>query len=769
MKKSKLFTLALIALFVLSLSLSVYAADSTDITFDMEASASTVEAGNEVTINLALTENPGFKQMITRLYYDDEVLTLVSTSLDGCVYGDDVVDINTKTTGEIKVTVGTILDLMGMTDANYNATGRILSVTFKVSAGFVGDISVFTITNNKNIADLNCVAGTISVNDASCVLNVYDPATHTHTPEVLPAKDATCTEPGLTEGSQCSVCHSILKPQTEIPAKGHTPEVMPGKDATCTEPGITEGSKCSVCNEVFVEQQTIPAKDHTPGESVKENEIPVSCGTNGQYDTVVYCTVCNVEISRETTYVVATGEHVYSTEKERVEATCTTDGYVIKACACGATERTELKSSGHKEGTPVKENEVIGSCGTDGSYDTVVYCTVCGVELSRKTTVISATGEHVYATEVERVEASCTEPGYVIKACTCGAVNREILEAKGHTEVIDEAVSATCTTPGLTEGKHCSVCNEILVAQQQTALADHAIVALKGYEATCTEKGLSDGSYCSVCESILTPQSEIPAKGHTEVTVPGSAATCVLAGKTSGTKCSVCNVIIVEQTMIPATGHTSINVAAVEPTCSSTGLTAGTFCAVCNETLSGRETVPMLEHTLVVIEGVEATCTSEGMTAGSKCSVCQTVVEEPKPINKLAHNVVVIEAIAPTCNSKGWSEGAKCSVCNEVLVNPAEVATLEHTYDNDCDITCNSCGEERTPGEHSFGQWVVSKEPTEEVAGEQIRTCSNCGHTETQQIPVLQPKDNMGLIVGVAFVVMIACVVVIIVIVRKRK
>jgi len=34
---------------------------------------------------------------------------------------------------------------------------------------------------------------------------------------------------------------------------------------------------------------------------------------------------------------------------------------------------------GHREGEPVTENEA-----EDGSYDTVIYCTVCGEELSRE-------------------------------------------------------------------------------------------------------------------------------------------------------------------------------------------------------------------------------------------------------------------------------------------------------------------------------------------------------------------------------------------------
>ena len=73
---------------------------------------------------------------------------------------------------------------------------------------------------------------------------------------------ATCTKDGKTEGSHCSVCNEVIKPQETIKATGHTEVKDEGVAATCTKDGKTEGSHCSVCNEVIKPQEAIKALGH---------------------------------------------------------------------------------------------------------------------------------------------------------------------------------------------------------------------------------------------------------------------------------------------------------------------------------------------------------------------------------------------------------------------------------------------------------------------------------------------------------------------------
>ena len=122
---------------------------------------------------------------------------------------------------------------------------------------------------------------------------------------------------------------------------------------------------------------------------------------------------------------------------------------------------------------------------------------------------------------------------------------------KGHNRETDNAIAATCTETGLTEGSHCSYCGKILVAQEVTP-ASHTY-SNTVVNPTCTAVGYTTHT-CSVCEYTYNSDT-VAAKGHTEVIDAAVPATCTGAGKTEGKHCSVCNTVLVAQEEVAALGH----------------------------------------------------------------------------------------------------------------------------------------------------------------------------------------------------------------------
>ena len=114
-----------------------------------------------------------------------------------------------------------------------------------------------------------------------------------------------------------------------------------------------------------------------------------------------------------------------------------------------------------------------------------------------------------------------------------------------------DAVPATCTKAGLTEGKRCAVCGEVMTQQLIVPALGHKPRTLAAVAATCTKTGLTEGSKCSICGEILTPQQSIPALGHKPQTLAAVAATISATGLTEGSNCSVCGEILTRPNITP--------------------------------------------------------------------------------------------------------------------------------------------------------------------------------------------------------------------------
>jgi hypothetical protein len=158
--------------------------------------------------------------------------------------------------------------------------------------------------------------------------------------------------------------------------------------------------------------------------------------------------------------------------------TCTENGESMWYCPCGEMKSEIVAMLGHTPETSVIV--VDPTYDADGAYYEEVTCATCNIKISETTNKIPML-KHTPAEAVieNKIDATCYSEGSYDNVVYCSECGEELEREKRiigiitHTEVTIPAVDATCSSTGLTEGKKCSVCSEVIVEQSPVTRLAH--------------------------------------------------------------------------------------------------------------------------------------------------------------------------------------------------------------------------------------------------------------------------------------------------------
>lgn len=394
-------------------------------------------------------------------------------------------------------------------------------------------------------------------------------------------------------------------------------------------------------------------------------ETPATCTKAGV--KTYTCTVCN----DKKTETLAALEHSYDKPT-----------YAWNGINCTA-ERVCSRDSSHKETetvTAAVETTRAATCTLEELSTYTATFTNTAFNKQKKENVVTAGKlEHDYAVGfTEDKPATCTENGSKSRHCSRCDAKTDVTEipATGYKPVTDAAVAPTCTQTGLTEGKHCSVCNTVLTPQTTVEKLPHRWdEGVETKAPTCTEAGVKTFT-CSQCHNTKT--EPISALGHdwgawnvmtpaTETTEGSETRTCQRDGNHTETR------------SIPKLDHT---------------------------------------HTMVHHSAVDADCGTgtPGNIEYWVCSGCGKFFRDEDGATDITREETVIPPDHVLDTAWSFDESNHWHECKKCGQKPDSAA---HEYDDEDDATCDICGYTRVIHRHVLEQ--VPAVPA---------TCVSAGNTE---------------------------------------
>ena len=518
------------------------------------------------------------------------------------------------------------------------------------------------------------------------------------------AVDATCTEAGLTAGEHCTRCDGATVAQEEVPALGHDIVKDEAKAPTCTEAGLTAGEHCTRCDGATVAQQPVDALGH---DMVVDAAKAPTCTEAGLKEGS-HCSRCDHKVAQEVD--PALGHNIVKDEAKAPTCTETglTEGEHCTRCDGATVAQQSVAALGHKY-----ENFVCTGCQAGlpalGVTDSFDFTTADGLNVALASGKLGYTGTFRNNGDSHQFAADSSIQ-FVVPANT-------IVTITGHS-----------TGYGVFDVYLNGVKTDMAGVLSFTATEETKVVILPDEEATYSKAYLKSIVLEKYVDRTITADTTINfgSEGNYKDSIVDFSG--IQIGDNSGNNSQVKNgsfdLILKAGSKVVIHGY---------PKYTSYKLNDGeeitaewyTYIALTDTVLTvtpvnGNNYFYSIEITLH--EGIEhveakaADCENAGYEAYYSCT-CHGELTTKVVVDALGHTEETLAGKAATCTEAGLSAGKKCSVCQKILAAQTEIAAKGHTE-----------------------QTLAAKDPTCENTGLTAgKKCSVCGVTleEQKEIPAL--------------------------------
>ena len=463
-----------------------------------------------------------------------------------------------------------------------------------------------------------------------------------------------------------------------------------------------------------------------------------------------------------------------------VDPTCTTPGKTAGShcseCGYVLAEQKELPARGHiysdmwwsdgsnhwhacsrclkepKDIAPHVEDEgTIKIPPTVTSKGIIIFsCKICGLRLRTEYIPMLPPHVHEYSADWKKDETGHWHE------CGCG----ERAEETAHTPVEDAAVEPACTTPGKTEGSHCSECGYVLAPQKELPAKGHS------YAEGWSQDDTDHWRECTECGDKTDMAPHVEDKG-TVTKRPTEEETGVRTFS-----CSVCGRKLREESidkLEPAhtheystdwkkdesghwhecgcgeraeeTAHAPETDKAVEATCTTPGKTGGSHCSECGYVLVPQKELPAKGHSYA--EGWSQDDTDhwrECTECGGKTDMAPHVEDKGTVTKRPTEEETGVRTFScSVCGRKLREEEIEKLPAVHIHEYPADWKSDENSHWHECE-----CEERAELAPHIWDNGEVTKEPTDAQEGTRTYTCTVCGRTRTEDIPATGGGSSSG-------------------------